>query len=71
MFVKAGFHFGISFDSKTGLHFDIGGGIHTEVDVIDKKTGKENDYKLFKSPGKPAYILYRKRRFVKKIWKKL
>jgi len=68
--VKADFHFGISFDFKTGLHFDIGGGIHAEVDVIDKKTGKETDYKLFKSPGKPAYILYRKRRIVKKNMKK-
>ena len=68
--VKADFHFGISFDFKTGLHFDIGGGIHAEVDVIDKKTGKETDYKLFKSPGKPAYILFRKRRIVKKNMKK-
>ena len=40
------------------------------MDVIDKETEKESDYKLFKSPGKPAYILYRKRRIVKKNMKK-
>jgi len=40
------------------------------VDAIDKKTRKENDFKLFKSQGKPTYILYRKRRIAKKNMKK-
>ena len=40
------------------------------MDAIDKKTRKENDFKLFKSQGKPTYILYRKRRIAKKNMKK-
>jgi len=68
--VKADFHIGFSFDFKTGLHFDIGGGIHAEVAIKDKKTGKETDIKLGMSQGKPAYILYRKRKIVKKNMKK-
>ena len=60
--VKADFHIGVGFDFKTGLHFDVGGGIHVEAGVKDNKTGKQTNVKLFASQGKPAYILYRKRR---------
>ena len=68
--IKFDFHIGFSFDFKTGLHFDIGGGIHAEIAIIDKKTGKETDIKLGMSQGKPAYIIYRKRRIAKKNMKK-
>lgn len=61
--IKAGisvdFHAGVSIDKK-GLHFDVGGGIHPEVHIIDKATGK--DTKLLNSPGTPSYILYKKRK---------
>jgi hypothetical protein len=60
--VKADFHVGVGFDFKSGLHFDVGGGIHVEAGVKDNKTGKHTDVKLFVSQGKPAYILYRKRK---------
>ena len=60
--VKADFHIGVGFDFKTGLHFDVGGGIHVKAGVKDNKTGKQTNVKLFASQGKPAYILYRKRR---------
>jgi len=59
---KADFHIGVGFDIKSGLHFDIGGGIHLEAGVKDNKTGKQTNVKLLASQGKPAYILYRKRR---------
>jgi hypothetical protein len=74
--VKVDFHIGVTLDFKTGLHFDVGGGIKAEVGIKDSKSGKETKYenkfeaKLFISPGKPAYILYRKRRIGKKNMKK-
>jgi len=64
------FHFGFTFDFKTGLHFDFGKGIQAELDIKDKKTGKEIDIKLGMSQRKHAYILYRKRRIAKKNMKK-
>jgi len=70
--IKAGvsvdFHAGVSIDKK-GLHFDVGGGIHPEVHIIDKETGK--DTKLLNSPGTPSNILYRKRKIrgMKKVKK--
>jgi len=68
--VKADFHAGVTFDSKTGLHFNVGGGIHAEASIKDRKTGKKTvkkaDVKLMISKGKPSYILYRKRKIISK-----
>jgi len=51
-----------------GLSFNLSGGISFECSLQDANTGKRN--KIFISPGKPFYILYRKRRIEKKNIKK-